>query len=36
MNVEIEGVHFDIYDPSKTGFKTAPVLENVKLNYYEF
>jgi hypothetical protein len=36
MNVEIEGVHFDIYDPTKTGFKTAPVLENVKLKYYEF
>lgn len=36
MNVEIEGIHFDIYDPSKTGFKTAPVFENIKVKYYEF
>ena len=36
MNIEIEGIHYDLFDSTKSGFKNVKVVENAKVKYYEF
>ncbi len=36
MNIEIEGIHYDLFASTKLGLKNVKVVDNAKVKYYEF